>query len=601
MLQSEEFYRDLVENSLDLMCTHDLNGVLLTVNLAAARVLGYEPSELVNRNLRELLSPKVRAELDAYLALIREKGAATGFMRLQTKSGETRIWKYTNTLRTDGVQVPLVRSMAHDVTEILQTQKALRESEERLRVATEIGRMYAWEWNPATDKVLRSAECASILGSHEATRPSLAKDYFSLVHPDDRVRVWSLVNSLTPRDPVYRTVYRRVRPDGALLWLEESGCATFDQAGKMIRLVGMTADITERRRAEDAVHESESRFELVANTAPVLLWMSGPDKLCTYFNEGWLAFTGRPLEAELGNGWAEGVHPEDFEKCLETYTRAFDCRQPFRMEYRLRRYDGEYRWVIDTGVPRMNGQSFAGYIGSAIDVTERKLAEEALASFSGRLIEAQEKERTRIARELHDDINQQLALVTIAVDRLKQSLPRSLAKLRSQVDALGTRTIEISKSIQALSHRLHSSKLEYLGLLVAIKGFCQEFSDKHRVEVKFSHEQVPDSLPREISLCLFRILQTALVNASKHSGVKSYEVRLYGTTGGIHLTVRDQGVGFDLEGILSGHGIGLISMRERVRLVNGKISIQSRPNAGTTIDVDVPWSSGRADAQRASA
>ena len=130
---NEELYRDLVEHSLDLICTHDLSGVLLTVNLAAARSLGYEPGELLNRSLRELLSPNVHAELDVYLKTLEEKNSATGFIELWSKSGETRIWKYSSTLRTDGVRVPFVRAMAHDLTDMLQVQKALRESEERSR------------------------------------------------------------------------------------------------------------------------------------------------------------------------------------------------------------------------------------------------------------------------------------------------------------------------------------------------------------------------------------------------------------------------------------------------------------------------------------
>jgi PAS domain S-box-containing protein len=165
-------------------------------------------------------------------------------------------------------------------------------------------------------------------------------------------------------------------------------------------------DDTQRREAERVVRESEARFRLVANAAPVMIWMSGVDKLCTYFNQPWLKFTGRSLEAELGNGWSEGVHPEDLTRCSETYIHAFDRREPFAMEYRLRRHDGEYRWILDQGVPRFNeGGSFAGYIGSCSDITERKLAEEALAGLSRKLLEAQEQERTRIARELHDDIS----------------------------------------------------------------------------------------------------------------------------------------------------------------------------------------------------
>ena len=199
-----------------------------------------------------------------------------------------------------------------------------------------------------------------------------------------------------------------------------------DSEGEIVGTSKIARDITERKRAEEALRESEGRFRLVANTAPVLIWMSGPDKLCNYFNQPWLDFTGRAFEAELGNGWAEGVHPEDLKACLDTYTKAFDRREEFTMQYRLRRRDGEYRWVSDTGVPRFNAnRSFAGYIGSCIDVTEHKLAEEALSNVSRKLIEAQERERTRIARELHDDVNQRIALLAIELDLLKQNLPDS--------------------------------------------------------------------------------------------------------------------------------------------------------------------------------
>ena len=169
--------------------------------------------------------------------------------------------------------------------------------------------------------------------------------------------------------------------------------------------------VEERKRTAHALRESEERFRLMADTAPALIWMSGTDKLCTYFNKPWLDFTGRPMDSELGNGWAEGVHAEDLRRCVDTYIHAFDRREEFRMEYRLRRHDGEYRWVLDIGVPRFDqDRSFVGYIGTCVDITDRKLAETALANVSRRMIEAQEQERTRIARELHDDIGQRLAL-----------------------------------------------------------------------------------------------------------------------------------------------------------------------------------------------
>jgi PAS domain S-box-containing protein len=173
--------------------------------------------------------------------------------------------------------------------------------------------------------------------------------------------------------------YRIVMADGRVKVLGEHWKVFRGGQGRPARLIGTCQDITERKRAEAELRESEARFRLVADSAPVMIWMSGTDKLCTYFNKPWLDFTRRSIDRELGNGWAEGVHPEDLRSCMVTYTQSFDRREEFRMEYRLRRHDGEYRWVLDIGVPRSNADgSFAGYIGSCIDVTEQRLAEEQL-------------------------------------------------------------------------------------------------------------------------------------------------------------------------------------------------------------------------------
>jgi PAS domain S-box-containing protein len=354
-------------------------------------------------------------------------------------------------------------------------------------------------------------------------------------------------------------------------------------------LIVTFSDITERRRSENTARESEQRFRSVANTAPVMIWMSGRDKLCDYFNQPWLDFTGRPLETELGNGWAEGVHPEDLEMCLETYTTSFDRREPFRMEYRLRRYDGGFHWLFDQGVPRFNADgSFAGYIGSCVDVTEHKLAEEALSNISCKLLEAQEQERTYVARELHDDVNQRIALLAVNLASLKQELPASAVELSSRIGEACDLVSDLGNYIQALSHRLHSSKLQYLGLEVAAASFCKELSDHRKVEIDFRPEGIPKKLPEAISLCLFRVLQEALQNAAKHSGARHFEVALRRESNQIHLMVRDQGIGFDAEGTINSRGIGLTSMRERLKLVNGELSIETRPQTGTAVHARVP-------------
>jgi signal transduction histidine kinase len=208
------------------------------------------------------------------------------------------------------------------------------------------------------------------------------------------------------------------------------------------------------------------------------------------------------------------------------------------------------------------------------------------------LIEAHEEERTRIARELHDDINQRLALLEIDLEELGVNPPNSSAEVGSRANALRTRLSEIGIEIQAISHRLHSSKLEYLGIVAATKSFCKELSDRQRIDVRFTHDLVPTSLPYDISLSLFRVLQEALRNAVKHSGVRHFEVDLRGTLYEIQLTVHDAGVGFDPISTMTNPGLGLVSMQERIRLVRGTITIESNPRNGTTIQARVPLGSG---------
>jgi PAS domain S-box-containing protein len=345
----------------------------------------------------------------------------------------------------------------------------------------------------------------------------------------------------------------------------------------------------EHEQAAQVVRESEERFRLVSNTAPVMIWMAGTDRLCTYLNQPWLEFTGRPLEAQLGNGWVEGIHSEDQKRSFETYAQAFDQRQSFAMEYRLRRHDGQYRWILDTGVPRFNADgNFAGYIGSCLDITDRKLAEDALASVGRRLIEAHEEERTWIARELHDDIVQRIALVAVELERYDPQAADATPDIENRIPKALQHLTGLGKDIQALSHRLYSSKLEFLGLVGAAQSFCRELSEQRKVGIVFKHSDIPAVFPEELSLCLFRVLQEALQNAVKHSGVHDFAVELRGTQDQICLTVSDSGIGFDWRDAMNRRGIGLISMRERLHLVSGELSIQSTPGHGTIVLARVP-------------
>src|SRR5271169_1659099 len=352
----------------------------------------------------------------------------------------------------------------------------------------------------------------------------------------------------------------------------------------------------QRRRSMQALlasqavlRESEERFRLVANTAPVLIWMSGKDKLCTFFNQGWLSFTGRSMEQELGEGWVIGVHPDDVQRCVRTYSASFDARAPFEMEYRLRRFNGDFRWIVDYGTPRFETDgTFCGYIGSAVDITERKTSEESLHTLSGRLIHAQEQERARIARELHDDFSQRLALLGISLGELWKELPESQVEQRTGVLEILKGTKEMSSDLHSLSHQLHSSKLELVGLVSALSGLCKEMGEKYKIDILFTKSGSLPKITKDVELCLFRVTQEALGNVVKHSQSKSAQVELGANSMGVSLRIKDAGRGFEPDLSNPAAGIGLVGMRERLRLVGGRLFVKSVLLRGTEIIAEVP-------------
>ena len=344
------------------------------------------------------------------------------------------------------------------------------------------------------------------------------------------------------------------------------------------------------------LRESEIRFRLMAESVPVLIWMAGLDRGRTYFNPGWLEMTGRRLEDELGNGWTHGVHPDDRARCLETYATAIDARARFTSEYRLRRHDGEYRWVFDTGVPRSGADGrIAGYVGSCIDITDRRRIEERLREVGGRLLRAQEEERRRVARELHDDLSQQLALLGSELEQLSLHHSERREEVSQHLTALGRRANSISSDVYRLSHQLYPTKLEPLGLVPSLRSYCREVSTQS-IHVSFTHADVPASIPMDISLCVYRIVQEALRNVAKHSGADEAHVQLLTRDGGLCLRIADAGAGFDPGSI--GHvGLGLLSIRERLRFVGGELQVHSARAHGTRLEVWIPIATaGRAAA-----
>jgi PAS domain S-box-containing protein len=465
------------------------------------------------------------------------------------------------------------------------SRRHLHESEALLREAQSIAQCGSWVWYVAKNEAHWSDEMYRILG---LTVGSVSpKNRFLPI--SDGVLYAAKMKRVSEARLSYSEEYRVVRPNGEERIVVESGQPRYDSQQKPLFVVGTLLDVTEMRLAVQALRESEERFRSMADGAPMMMWMAGVDKLCTDFNRSWLAYTGSSIEEEMGNGWARGVHPEDLQRCLKIYTDAFDARVPFSMEYRLRRYDGQYHWISDDGSPRfMNDGTFAGYIGCCLDIHDRKEMELSRRKLARRLMGAQEAERVRIARELHDGIGQEIALLSIQMQRAAASMWPRLDSKDNGMQQLGSRLAAIGVHVSHLSHKLHSSELEYLGLAVAITKLCREFSEEYPIKLSSACRNIPKDLNNEIGLTFFRIVQESLHNVAKHSGAKTVHVEITGTANEVSLIVCDDGTGFDAQRSRSAPGLGLVSMRERVYLVGGTFTIDSAVGAGTTVRVCAP-------------
>jgi PAS domain S-box-containing protein len=356
--------------------------VIICANERFERIFGYGPGELLGQPVSVLNagdSRQSRQTADEIIRVLHTAGEWQGEVH-NVKKGGTPFWTFASISKFEHPDHGTVWTCAQsDITDRKHAENALRESEQRFRRMGDSAPVLIWmsgldkacTWfnKPWLDFVGRSME------------QELGNGWTENVYPDDLERCLRTYSAAFDRRQSFTMEYRLRRHDRQYRWVIDNGCPLYEDGDEFAGYVGSCIDITERKQGEQALCENEQRFRLMADSAPVMIWQVGPDKGCTWVSKPWLDFVGRTMDQELGDGWAKNIHPDDFDRCWQTYSTAFDARKPFSMEYRMKRHDGQYRWLLDSGVALFlpDGQ-FAGYIGSCIDLTERRETERAVAA-----------------------------------------------------------------------------------------------------------------------------------------------------------------------------------------------------------------------------
>ena len=505
-------------------------------------------------------------------------------------SSAYQAWMHIEDLKIEVAEREKAEAELRQLTDGLEGQVQARTaelqlSEERLRLAQQAAHIGSFEWNLGTGVNTWTPELEEMYGLPPGGFGGTQKAFENLVHPDDLTGVIELAQQSLKSGQTANGEWRVVWPDGSVHWIAGRWQALMDESGTPLRVVGVNIDITERKRAEEALRASEEKFRSVFRNAGVGMVVVSPEGHFLAANKAFCDCLGYTEEELLEKTVESVTFPEDWPVFSQKLREPLAEGRGFQwLEKRCLHKSGRIVYTESSASVIRSREGDPQYlVGQVLDTTKRREAEEVLSGMSRKLIEAQEQERTRIGRELHDDINQRIAMLSLELGQLQDDP----SDVRNRLQELRTQTTELSNDVQALSHELHSSKLEYLGVVSGIGSWCKEFGERQGMEIEFKSD-VSGVVPFDIGSSLFRVLQEALHNALKYSGVKRIVVQLHEESGEIHLTIRDLGKGFDIEAARQGRGLGLTSMQERVRLVNGTITIESKPMGGTVIHVRVP-------------
>lgn len=466
--------------------------------------------------------------------------------------------------------------------ELEKREAELKFSLYNLNVSANAANVGLWSKNLGEDKVWVSQKTRELWGFSDST-PSVMEEFAKRVHPDDLEHFSKIIIEAEEKETEFRVEYRIIQPDQSTRWVVSVGRVELvNERAKALR--GATVDITARKLAEEKARLTEEQ-----NTAIVA---AIPDMMFILDSAGfYLAVHAKhhddpvlPPEELRGKSMCEVLPKALTDEFFRSFEHAAETHEPQIVEYKLSSKDEE-RWY-EARIVRM-GENFLSVVR---DITKMKLANEAVHDLSRRLINAQEKERARLALELHDDLNQHLALLSIQLSVLRNG-PDDVSYIKEQIQRLGSDIAQVTAQVRRISHELHPARLKQLGLETALHGLCHEIAAAYPIKINFAVENLPRKLPDDLSLCFYRVAQESLQNIIKHSEANAANVDIKLEDERLHLSISDNGKGFDIDSVTSKKSLGLVSIDERVRAVDGTLKINSTIGTGTKIEVSAPLNS----------
>ncbi len=704
-----------------------LDGSWLRVNDRYCQMLGYSEAELLTRKIWDVTRPADYDEVSSGRRQLLEGAISSHSIdkRYIRKDGTVFWGRLNRSLVRNHDNVPLYFiAVVEDITERINAERALRDSDQRFTLAQSAAHMAVWHRDLSTNLITFSSEYTSIYGLATDHRSLTYEEWLRLIHPQDREQVRERSRDTITRTHIWDEEFRVVWPDGSVHWLLGKGTVFRDEAGRPVRIVGVNIEITNHKYMVEALRQSEERFRLAVQATNDAVWDIDLVAGTVHWNETYTTLYGRPPEtSDSWQWWIDRIHPEDCEPTVGGLRMAINSgASSWKCEYRFRRADGawahlydraciardasgkawrvigamhdlterkeaeaalreseaylnnaarlaqvgHWQWNLQTNrvsgsdemfrifgkpqeytpsyddflqmvipqdrerVARWVGDCLAEKRGSEIEyqiawpngglrtiscVSELSLSEEGLPSrmfgacqditdvkkneaklvqaqedlraLTARLVELQESGTKELARELHDDLSQNLAALGREIETLLPLSAQPSRSLSEQAHEIWRRVTKLASDVHSMSQRLHPTILDDLGLKEALKEQCWAFSERTGIPVQFESAGESTRPAEDVSLCFYRVAQEGLHNIAKHAGATSVHVALSSSEEQCTLRIEDNGQGFDTSEAKGKNALGLISMRERARLVNGNFTIRSEYGKGTMLEVSV--------------